>query len=69
MKIYDGGSDKDSLLNGFTGNTLPSVSISNGNQIFISYTNNGDGPLGKGFSASFIFGKKVGKSNVFNIKT
>ena len=66
MKIYDGGSDKDSLLNGFTGNTLPSVSISNGNQIFISYTNNGDGAPGKGFYASITFGKKVTNFNFFN---
>ena len=27
--------------------------------MFISYTNNGDGAPGKGFSASFTFGKKL----------
>ena len=59
MKIYDGGSDKDSQLNSFTGNTLPSTITSSGNQMFISYTNNGDGAPGKGFSASFTYGKKV----------
>ena len=69
MKIYDGGSDKDSLLNGFTGNTLPTTITSSGNQMFISYTNNGVGAPGKGFSATFTFGKKVTKFNFFNIKT
>ena len=59
MKIYDGGSDKDSQLDVLTGNALPPVIISSGNQMFISYTNNGDGAFGKGFSATFTFGKKV----------
>ena len=59
MKIYDGGSDKDSQINVFTGNTLPATITSTSNQMFISYTNNGDGAPGKGFSASFAFGKKV----------
>ena len=59
MKIYDGGSGKDPQVNVFTGNILPSTISSSGNQMFISYTNNGDGAPGKGFSASFIFGKKV----------
>ena len=59
MKIYDGGSDKDSQLNVFTGNTVPSTTLSSGNQMFISYEKNGDGAHGKGFSASFTFGKKV----------
>ena len=59
MKIYDGGSDKEFQLNAFTGNTLPSTTLSTGNQMFISYTNNGDGAFGKGFSATFTFGKKV----------
>ena len=36
--------------------------------MFISYTNNGDGAPGKGFSATFTFGKKVTKFNIFNIK-
>ena len=65
MKIYDGGSDKDSQMNFFTGNTLPSTITSSGNQMFISYTNNGDGAPGKGFSASLTFGKKVINSNLF----
>jgi len=34
--------------------------------MFISYTNNGDGALGKGFSASFTFGKKVTNFSFFN---
>ena len=65
MKIYNGGSNKDSQLNVFTGNALPSAKNSTQNQIFISYTNNGDGAPGKGFSASFTFGKKVINSNLF----
>ena len=67
MKIYDGGSDKDSQLNSITGNTLPSTITSSGNQMFISYTNNGDGAPGKGFSASFTFGKKVTDFSFFEI--
>ena len=59
MKIYDGGSDKDSQLGVFTGNTLPSPISSTRTQMFISYTNNGNGALGKKLSASFIFGKKI----------
>ena len=59
LKIYDGGSDKDSQLNVFTGNTLPSTTLSSGNQMFISYKKSGDGAPGKEFSASFAFGKKV----------
>ena len=66
MKIYDGGSDKDSQINVFTGNTLPSTITSSGNQIFISYKNNGDGAPGKGFSASFTFSKKVTNFRSFN---
>ena len=62
MKIYDGGSDKDSQINVFTGNTLPATITFSSNQMFISYTNNGDGAPGKGFSASFAFGNK---SNLF----
>ena len=73
LKIYDGGSEKDSLLNVFTGNTtignpllnalagntLNSATLSTGNQILISYTNNRGEAPGKGFSASLTFGKKV----------
>ena len=61
MKIYDGGSDKDSQINVFTGNTLPSTITSSESQMFISYTNNGDGAPGKGFSVAFTFSKKVTK--------
>ena len=53
-------------LNVFTGNTLPFTITSSGNQMFISYTNNGDGAPGKGFSASFTFGKKVTNFSFFN---
>ena len=59
MKIYDGGSEKDSQLNVFNGNALPSTTLSTRNQMFISYTNNGGEAPGKGFSASLTFGKKV----------
>ena len=60
MKIYNGGSDKDSQLNVLTENALSSaITFSTQNQMFISYTNNGDGAPGKGFSATFTFGKKV----------
>ena len=59
MKIYNGGSDKDSQLNVLTENALPSaITFSTQNQVFISYTINGDGAPGKGFSASFTFGEK-----------
>ena len=54
MKIYNGGSDIDTELNVFTGNTLPDEYVlSTLNQMFISYTKYGDGAPGKGFSASF----------------
>ena len=80
MKIYDGGSDKDSLLNiftgnttisdpllnAFTGNTLNSATLSTGNQILISYTNNRGEAPGKGFSASFTFGIKKQISTFLN---
>ena len=75
LGIYNGGSEKNcwynncdidwqlcscnNELNVFTGNTLPIVITSSGNQVFISYTNNEDGAPGKGFSASFTFGEKV----------
>ena len=78
MGIYDGGSEKDcwkncihcycgddNEQNAFTGNILPSAIASSGNQMFISYTNNGDGAPGKGFSASFTFGKKVTNFSFF----
>ena len=71
MRIYDGGNDLNGylnlddgdsinlLLNSFTLNTLPSTITSSGNQMFISFTNNGGGATGKGFSASLTFGKKA----------
>ena len=52
-------------LNVFTGNTLPSTITSSGNQMFITYTNNGDGAPGKGFSATFTLGKKVTNFSFF----
>ena len=67
LTIYDGGSDMDSHLNDFNGNTLPPSTWSTGNQIFITYTNNANG-LGKGFSASFAFGKRVTKTNFRNFE-
>ena len=55
-------------LNVFTGNdTLPSKISSTGNQMFIKYTDNGDGAPGKGFSASFTFGKKVTNLSFFQL--
>ena len=63
MTIYDGGSqdphwwlshDVDNKLGELTGNyTLLQPSL--GNQIFISFVNNGNG-TGKGFSGSIKFG-------------
>ena len=53
-------------LNVFTGNdNVPSKISSTGNQMFIKYTDNGDGAPGKGFSASFTFGKKVTNLSFF----
>ena len=58
----------DLLLGDFTGNTPSPLTISStGNQMFISYTSNGNG-LGKGFSASFTFGKNVTNFSFFSIK-
>ena len=49
----------DTELNHFTNNNLPPTIISStGTQMFITYTNNENGGYGKGFSASFAFGKK-----------
>ena len=59
MIIYNGGSDLAYQFIFFTGNTLPPTTLSTGNQMFISYTINGDGAPGKGFSATFTFGKRV----------
>ena len=66
MIIYDGGTNEDSQLSDFTGNSLPPTTLSNGNQMFISLTSNGNG-FGKGFSASFAFGKKTGNFNFFEL--
>ena len=60
MLIYEGGSDKDTTLGGFTGNDgLYTTTLSSKNQMFISFTSNNNEAFGKGFSASFTFGKKV----------
>ena len=61
MKIYDGGSDKGThfLPTFISGNSIPPTIYSEGNQLFLSFTSNGINGLGKGFSASFVFGKKV----------
>ena len=53
MKIYDGGSDIDNQLEF---NHISSLALSTGNQLFILYKRN-DNVAGKGFSASFTFGK------------
>ena len=55
LKIYDGGSDKDELLNSLTGNSIPSPVKSLRNQMFITFTADGNG-LGKGFTAKISFG-------------
>ena len=57
MILYDGGSDRDNILSELTGNyTLPQPS--SGNQMFISFINNGTG-TGKGFSGSIKFGTYI----------
>ena len=64
MKIFDDGSDKKLKLDiDFTRNTMIS---STRNQFFISYSYNGNGAPGKGFSASFTFGMKLTNYNFFN---
>ena len=57
VRIHDGGGDKDAIL--FNENNLHPNIKSTANQVFISYTSNSNGDFGKGFSASFSFGKKV----------
>ena len=52
----------DELSRSLTGITLPSTLSSSGNQFFIVFTSNGNG-VGKGFSASFTIGKKIGEKN------
>ena len=57
LEIYDGGSNEDIMLSKLTGKyTLPKPST--GNQIFISFVNNGNG-TGKGFSGSINFSKHI----------
>ena len=66
MTIYDGGGQdadwwsstadyEDNRLGKLTGNNT-SLQKSSGNQIFISFVNNGNG-IGKGFSGSIKFSK------------
>ena len=55
MKIYNGGSDKDELLNSLTGNYVPSPVKSLRNQMFIIFTTDGNG-VGKGFTTRIAFG-------------
>ena len=55
LKLYDGGSDKDELLNSVTGNSAPSQIISSRNQMFIKFITDGNG-AGKGFTAKITFG-------------
>ena len=62
--MYDDGSDKklssEIVLKG--NKTISSTR----NQIFISYRHNENGAPGKGFSASFTFGKKLTNYNFSN---
>ena len=53
--MYDGGSEKDEWLNSLTGNSIPSPVKSLRNQMFITFTADGNG-LGKGFTAKISFG-------------
>ena len=74
LRIHNGGSDKDATFwrnlgdqgihAEFTGNTLPPTINSLKNQLFISFKSNSNG-VGKGFSASFEFGKKEANLNNF----
>ena len=56
--MYDGGSYKDELLNSLTGNSVPSAVTSFGNQMFITFTADGNG-VGKGFTAKITFGNRT----------
>ena len=58
MNIYEGGSNQDELLFSLTGNSVPSPVISLGNQIFITFTIDGNG-VDKGFTAKITFGKSL----------
>ena len=58
MKIYDGGSHKDELLIAVNGNSVPSPVTSLGNQMFITFTTDGNA-VGKGFTANITFGNRI----------
>ena len=58
MKLYDGGSDYDKLLSVGTGNYAPSLGTSSRNQMFITFTINGN-VVGKGFTANIAFGNRI----------
>ena len=58
LKMYDGGSAKDELLNSLTGNSIPSPVKSLRNQMFITFTADGNG-VGKGFTAKITFGNRT----------
>ena len=62
--MENNGCSCNNQLNVFTGNALHSAVASTGNQMFISYTDNGFGALGKGFSASLTFSKKMATYNL-----
>ena len=55
MKIYDGGSDNDESIISLSGNSAPSPVKSLRNQMFITFTADGNG-VGKGFTAKITFG-------------
>ena len=58
MELYDGGSNKDEMLNSLTGNSVPSQVTSLGNQMFIIFTSDGNG-VSKGFTAKIAFGSRT----------
>ena len=58
MKIYNGGSDKDESIISLSGNSAPSPVKSLRNQMFITFTTDGNG-VGKGFNAKIAFGSKT----------
>ena len=58
MKIYDGGSDKDELMYVHGISALSPIK-SYKNQIFISFTTDGNG-VDKGFTVKFKFGNTGG---------
>ena len=55
MKIYNGGSDKDESIISLTGNSAPSPVKSLRNQMFITFTSDGNA-VDKGFTAKITFG-------------